>query len=343
MKKTIFVVDDNETNLAMAAGVLEEHYRVITLLSAARIFNLLDKVRPDLILLDIDMPEMNGFEAMGLLKASDLHSTIPVIFLTAFNDVETEAKGISLGAVDFITKPFSTPVLLNRIKNHLQIDELIQERTNELIEKTEQLSRLKNSIVYMMADVVESRDSNTGGHIERTSEYLRILIDAMLKLGVYADEITKWDIDLVISSALMHDIGKIKISDSILNKPGKLTDEEFMIMQAHSIEGGNTIDQMIARTGDGEFLNSAKLSATCHHEKWDGSGYPIGLSGMDIPLHGRIMAIVDVYDALTSERPYKKAYDLDYAMEIIEEGAGNHFDPLIVNVFLKEKDKITGV
>ena len=343
MKKTIFVVDDNLTNLTMAARVLEEHYRVITLSSAKAMFGLLEKIVPDLILLDIQMPEVNGFEAMERLKASEKFSAIPVIFLTGLTETESEAHGISLGAVDFITKPFSQPVLLTRIKNHLQIDELIRERTADLLEKTEQLSKLKNSIVFMMADVVESRDANTGGHIERTSEYMRILLDAMLASGIYTDEIKNWDINMVVCSARLHDVGKIRIPDSILNKPGKLGDDEFQTMKTHSMEGGNIIDLMTLRTGDKEFLRSAKLSATCHHEKWDGSGYPGGLSGESIPLHGRIMAVVDVYDALTSERPYKKAFDPDKAMEIIEEGSGQHFDPVIVKSFLNEKSRLMAV
>ena len=333
MQKTIFVVDDNGTNLSMAENALEKQYRVITLASAERMFSLLEKVIPDLILLDIEMPEMNGFEAMKRLKANDSHAKIPVIFLTALTDAANEAYGIELGAVDFITKPFSEPVLLNRIKNHLHIDKLIRDRT-------EQLVRLQNGIVFTLANLVENRDTNTGGHIDRTTVYTRILIDAMMARGVYADEISDWDLESVISSARLHDIGKVSIPDSILNKPGPLTKEEFDTMKTHSTIGEQIIDQMASRTGESEFLRNAKMSAAYHHERWDGAGYPYGLKETDIPLHGRIMAVVDVYDALTSERPYKKALTDEEAVRIIMDGAGKHFDPNIAKVFYEIKDLI---
>jgi putative two-component system response regulator len=340
MQKTIFVVDDNGTNLSMAEDVLENQYRVMTLTSAVKMFAMLEKVKPDLILLDIEMPEMTGFEAMKRLKTMDSHSEIPVIFLTGLTDKTNEAYGIELGAVDFITKPFSEPVLLNRIRNHLHIDELIRERTEQLRERTIQLMRLQYGIVHALADIVENRDTNTGGHIDRTTVYIKILIDAMLAHGVYADEMCDWNIESVISSARLHDVGKIAISDSILNKPASLTNEEFQTMKSHSAAGERIIDQMVDQTGEAEFLRNARLSAAYHHERWDGSGYPYGLKGKDIPLHGRIMAIVDVYDALTTERPYKKPFTNDEAFDIIMKDAGKHFDPIVADVFCKIKNKI---
>ena len=339
MPKTIFVVDDNITNLSVAEEALENHYAVITLSSALKMFAILEKVTPDLILLDIEMPQMNGFEAMKLLKANDPYAEIPVIFLTAMSDADNEAYGIELGAVDFIAKPFSVPVLLNRIKNHLHIDELIRERTEQLRERTERLSRLQNSIVGTLADIVESRDLNTGGHIERTTVYMKLLLDAMIERGVYAEEISDWNLDLVISSSRLHDLGKISISNNILNKPSSLTRDEYKAIKTHSSEGERIIDQMVDRTGEAEFLHNAKLYAAYHHERWDGSGYPYGLKGTNIPLQGRLMAIVDVYDALTSERPYKRAISSEESVEIIMGGAGKHFDPLIANAFYEMKDQ----
>jgi len=235
--------------------------------------------------------------------------------------------------VDFIMKPFSEPVLLNRIKNHLNIDELIRERT-------EQLVRLQNGIVYTMADLVENRDKNTGGHIDRTSVYMKILIDAMLAQGEYADELLGWDLESVISSARLHDVGKITIPDSILNKPGSLTKEEFEIMKSHSMEGELIIDKAIERTGDAEFLRNAKMIAVYHHERWNGTGYPYGLTETEIPLQGRLMAIIDVYDALVSERPYKKAFTHEEAVKIIMEDSGKHFDPCIAKVFHSVNEQI---
>ena len=257
MLKMIFVVDDSDVYLTMAEEVLEKHYRVMTLPSAARMFALLEKITPDLILLDIEMPDMSGIETLKRLKAGDSHADIPVIFLTGLTDAATEAHGIELGAVDFITKPFSEPVLLNRIKNHLDIDGLIRRRTAQLI-------RLQNGIVYTMADLVESRDKSTGGHIDRTTLYIEILMNAMMARGVYADEMRGWNLEQVASSTRLHDVGKIMIPDHILNKPAPLSKEEFDAMKVHTTEGERIVEQTIFRTGDAEFLLNAKLAAAYH-------------------------------------------------------------------------------
>jgi putative two-component system response regulator len=334
--KTIFIVDDSDTNLSMAEAALENQYDVMTMPSAAGMFALLKKITPDLILLDIEMPEMDGFEALQKLKSDEVYATIPVMFLTGHTDEEVEVRGFKMGAIDFVTKPFSPPVLLNRIKTHLDIDEIIRARTL-------QLHRLQNSIVSVLADMVENRDKGTGSHIERTSVYIKILIDEMKNRGVYLDEISKWDIDKIISSARMHDLGKISISDIIVKKPEKLTDDEFELMKTHVLEGERIIDEIISKTGEGEFLRNAKLFAGYHHERWDGKGYPRGLKGENIPLQGRIMAIVDVYDALVSERPYKKAFSNEEAVRIIMESAGTHYDPEIAAVFFEVKELFKAV
>jgi putative two-component system response regulator len=334
--KTIFVVDDSDTNLTMAETALEDQYRVMTMPSAAAMFALLEKVKPDLILLDIEMPEMNGFEALEILKSRDIWSGIPVMFLTGRTDEDVEVRGFEMGAIDFVTKPFSAPVLHNRIKTHLDIDGIIRDRTA-------QLHRIQNSIVSVLADMVENRDKGTGGHIERTSKYIKILIDQMKVRKVYAEELSKWDVDKIISSARMHDLGKISITDIIVNKPQKLTEDEFALMKTHAMEGERIIDEIISRTGEGEFLRNARLFAGCHHEKWDGSGYPRGLKGEEIPLQGRIMAIVDVYDALVSRRPYKKAFENEDAMTIIMQNSGTHYDPKIAEVFYEVRDLFKSV
>jgi len=330
--KTIFVVDDNDTNLSMAKNVLEGHYRVLTIPSAEKMFRLLEKITPDMILLDIEMPEIDGFEALIRLKSSQLYTDIPVIFLTAYSDDRVEARGFEMGVVDFITKPFSALVLLNRIKTHLNIDELIRERTARI-------RRLQNGIVTVLADVVEERDKETGGHNDRTSAYVKLLIKAMEERGVYADELRGWDMEMVVLSARLHDTGKIHILDTILNKPGKLENEEFEQMKSHTTAGAQIIGRMIEQTGEEEFLNNAKLFAEYHHEHWDGTGYPHGLKETDIPLQGRIMAIVDVYDALVSRRPYKEPLTEEDAINIIAMNASKQFDPKIVQVFLEIKDK----
>ena len=326
MQKTIFVVDDSLSNLSLAEEALEKDYRVVTLASAEKMYSTLDRLIPDLILLDIAMPDESGFDAMKKLKANKNHSEIPVIFLTALTDTFNEALGIELGAVDFITKPFSEPVLLNRVRNHIQIDKIIKE-------STAQLTSLKNSIVLTMSDIVENRDNNTEGHVERIKAYMKTLINSMLNLEIYDEEIRKWDLDSFITSACLHDVGKIRIPGTILNKPGSLTNEEFEIIKTHTSEGERIIEKMIKQTGEAEFLHNAKLVAAYHHERWDGTGYPYGLKGTEIPLPGRIMAIVDAYDAIVSERPYRKAMTHDEAVDIINKESGQHFDPLIVNAF----------
>jgi len=330
--KTIFVIDDSEVNLTKVKQALENEYRVLTFVSAIRMFAVIKKVTPDLILLDIEMPETNGFQILETLKKDTKTAQIPVIFLTASNDEATETHCLEMGALDFITKPFSVPVMLNRIANFLHISDLIKKRTERIME-------LQNNIIYVLANIVENRDQITGGHVDRTSRYIEILIEAMQAQGIYAAEMKNWDLETLTYSARLHDVGKISISDVILNKPGKLTPEEFEIMKTHSAEGERIINQMIERTGDEEFLHQAKLFAGYHHERWNGTGYHHGLSGEDIPLEGRIMAIADVYDALVSERPYKKAFTHEEAVDIIMADSGKQFDPKIAEVFFTVKDK----
>lgn len=326
--KTVFAVDDSDTNLTMVETALEEQYRVITIPSAAKMFEMLEKITPDIILLDIEMPEMDGFETIKKLKTNYLWDKLPVIFLTGRIDEEIEARCLEMGAVDFITKPFSTIVLINRIKTHLNIAQLIRDRTDQLI-------KLQNSIVSVLADMVENRDKRTIGHIDRISLLTQILMDELMAQGIYADETKEWDSEKFIFSSRMHDLGKISISDIILNKPGKLTPDEYEKVKEHATEGERIINEIIARTGEGEHLLNAKLFAAYHHEHWDGTGYPRGLKGKEIPLHGRIMAITDVYDALVTERSYKEALSHDEAVNVIIENAGIQFDPLIVEAFKK--------
>jgi putative two-component system response regulator len=292
--------------------------------------------RPDLILLDILMPEMDGFETIQILKKDYETRDIPVIFLTAKSDPDTETHGFDLGAVDFINKPFSHPVLRKRIEMHLHLDEIVKRRTA-------QLRQMQSSIISVLSNLVEERDKMTGRHIERTQLYIGILIDAMRKSGCYAEEMSIWRLNILLPSAQLHDVGKITISDTILNKPGKLTADEFELMKSHAIEGERIIDRIMKNTSDDGYLWYAKIFAGTHHEKWDGSGYPRGTKGEDIPLQGRILAIADVYDALVSERPYKKPFSHEMAEQIITEGAGSHFDPKIVEVFRAVSDQFREV
>ncbi|MCL2213806.1 MAG: response regulator [Treponema sp.] len=338
--KTIFVVDDNTVNLVTADDTLSCYYNVFTFASASSMFDFLSNTMPDLILLDIMMPDIDGFEALRQIKADKRYAEIPVIFLTSKNDAATEALGFEMGVVDFISKPFSKPVLLNRIKTHLHIEEIITERTAIISEqteilrqRTEKLLRLQNSIVSVLATMVENRDRLTGKHVMRTTEYLKLLVNALIEHGLYSDKINKFNFDTIMASSRLHDLGKIVVTDLILNKPEELTENEFYIIKTHAIEGEKIIDEIINESGEDEFLLNAKIFAGSHHEWWDGTGYPRGLKGEDIPLLGRILAIADVYDALMSDRPYKKAYTHEKAVEIILENKGKQFDPSIVDVF----------
>ena len=326
--KIVFIVDDNETNLMSAKLVLEGKYKSYALPSALKMFKLAEKIVPDLILLDVDMPEVNGFEAMTALKTDERLKAVPVVFLTARHDAESEIRGFEMGALDFINKPFSPPVLIKRIEAHIETDRLIKDSLRSV-------KNIYNATISVIADLVESRDKVTGGHIGRTQKYLAILVNKLAANENFKDEIAGWDKTVLIPSAQLHDMGKITVSDAILNKAGKLTDEEFAKIKAHCIEGEKIIDNISSQTQDDGFLLHAKRFAGTHHEKWNGSGYPRGLKGDEIPLEGRIMAIADVYDALVSTRPYKKPFTHEEAVEIIKKDSGTHFDPRIIEAFIE--------
>jgi putative two-component system response regulator len=343
------MVDDNPTNLRAGKNVLAEYYSVATAPSAEKMFTLLKSNTPALILLDIDMPEMNGYEAIKILKAKEETKDIPVIFLTAKTDTENELTGLDLGAIDYITKPFMPPLLLKRIEVHLLVEtqkKTLESQQKELKnfndnlqkmvdEKTKTVLELQDAILKTVADLVESRDDITGGHIERTQRGVGLLVEGLRDHPVFGKEVADWDIKLLLQSSQLHDVGKIAISDRILQKPGRLDKEEFEEMKKHAAFGVQIIEKIDASTSASNFLKYAKIFAGTHHEKWDGSGYPNGLAGETIPLQGRIMALADVYDALVSERPYKKAFSHAEAVKIIQDGRGTQFDPALTDVFIK--------
>ena len=367
MEKTrnkIIMVDDVRANLTIGRDLLKTFYEVYPVQSAEGLFEILEKVIPHLILLDIEMPGTNGYEAMKMLKADRRFMDIPVIFLTSKDDDKSEMEGFDLGAADYITKPFSGPLLLKRISNQL----LITQQRNELLanqaellanqaalkdyadnleikvkEKTSEVIDLQNAIIATVADLVEFRDEMTGGHIARTQRYLQVIIDEMIRENIYADEVSKWNMDFFHPAAQLHDVGKIGISDTILNKPGKLDAEEIEIMKTHVTIGVDAIERIMSETKENVFLNHALLITGTHHEKWDGTGYPVGLRGLNIPIEGRLMAVADVYDALISERPYKNAFTHEEACKIIEDNAGSHFDPILVELFINVKDKFNQI
>jgi putative two-component system response regulator len=346
-QKTIFLVDDDVTNLEIGNNTLNQLYKIFTMNSGSKLIKMLEKHTPDLILLDVEMPELDGYETIQILKKNEETKYIPVIFLTAQSNVESELKGLSLGAVDYIIKPFSPPLLLKRIEIHLLVESqkkklinysnnleiMVDERTKSLEERTKTVVELKNAFLRTMAELVEYRDDTTGEHIGRTENYMRLMIDSVKNIEKYKDEVLSWDKELVLQSAQLHDIGKIAIKDRILLKSDKLTDEEFNEIKLHVKFGESVIDKIKKFTKERAFLDQAKILISTHHEKWDGSGYPRGLIGEAIPLQGRMMAIADVYDAITSNRPYKRAYTHDEAVEIIVRDKGKHFDPVLVDAF----------
>ena len=347
LRSTIILVDDNLTNLAAGKSILKTFYQVIPVTSAKEMFEALEDVVPDLILLDIEMPEMDGYTAIKKLKEDEFHANIPVIFLTALDDAANEVEGFDLGAADYITKPFSAPMLLKRIEKELlfekqkkdlfktqaELQDNLKNLEQKVNEKIGTVNRLHNAVFDTVVDLVEFRDLYTGGHIVRTQNYVKTLISETVKEGVYADEISGWDMDSILAAAKLHDVGKIAVSDVILGKNAKLEKDEYETMKSHVQAGVDAIDRILRKTGEDDFYNHAIRMAGTHHEKWDGSGYPIGLKGHNIPLEGRLMAIADVYDALISKRQYKEPMAHEDACKIIEDGAGKHFDPLLVGVF----------
>ncbi|MCL1965024.1 MAG: response regulator [Firmicutes bacterium] len=349
-QKKIIAVDDNAVILTIYKNILRPRYEVYTASSAAKMFVLMEKVMPDLILLDVEMPEMNGYETALVLKGSDEFKEVPFIFVSAERDAKSEMEGLNQGALDYIFKPFVNELLLRRVETHLSLINIRQElkalntsMNKIVIAKTDKLWKIQNAVLSIVADLVECRDGVTGGHVSRTQKYLSCLIEKLLEKGVYGDKISSWNMDFALPSAQLHDVGKIGISDAILNKPGKLTDEEFEIIKTHVKIGVAAITRMEQATEDHSFFRHAKVFAGTHHERWDGKGYPNGLAGIEIPLEGRLMAIADVYDALISARPYKKALSYPEAEEIIIDGRGNHFDPQLIDVFSKVSDKFAEI
>ena len=338
------LVDDNMANLKIGKNMLKDVYEVYALPSADKLFACLERVIPDLILLDIEMPTMSGYEVIKILKANERCANIPVVFVTSRNGEMDELEGLALGAVDYVTKPFSTAILQKRIENQLliqrqkaELKDLNENLMNMVKEKTRQIIGLQNSILSTVADLVEFRDDITGGHVTRTQKYVEMLFNQLMEDSIYSDEVLSLEnMDYLLLSAQLHDVGKLSISDTILNKPGKLSPDEFEIMKTHVAKGVEAIERMEKKDeGNAYFLKYAKTFAGTHHEKWDGTGYPLGLKGLAIPLEGRIMAIADVYDALISVRPYKEPLPVDKSAQIIIEGAGTHFDPVLVGLFEK--------
>lgn len=334
---TIFIVDDQKQNIQILAGILGADYNIRFATSGAE---AMDKIStppyPDLILLDIMMPQMSGYEVCRILKNRPATASIPVIFVTALNELENETEGFNAGGVDYITKPVRPAIVKARVAAHLALydqrkglDWLVKERTKEL-----QMTR--DATIYGLAGLAETRDNETGKHIRRTQLYVEALARHLHQHSRYSDQLNEQMIDILAKSTPLHDIGKVGIPDRILLKPGKLDESEFEIMKTHVLIGQAAISKAESAL-DGApstFLASAGEICASHHEKFNGTGYPLGLKGTEIPLTGRIMAICDVYDALISRRVYKPPFPHSQAVEIIKKERSEHFDPVIVDAFL---------
>jgi putative two-component system response regulator len=314
----ILAVDDEATNLQLLRQILQEQYRLLFAKDGARALELAHKEKPDLVLLDVMMPGMSGYEVCAALKANPATAAIPVIFVTALTEADDEVEGFEAGAVDYITKPVSPPIVRARVRTHLSLVRM------------EELRATRLEIVQRLGLAAEYKDNETGLHVIRMSHFSRIL---GLAAGMSENEA-----DDLLHAAPMHDVGKIGIPDSILQKPGPLDPDEWKIMQSHATIGA----EIIGEHPNG-MLALARNIALTHHEKWDGSGYPKGLAGEAIPLEGRITAIADVFDALTSVRPYKKAWSEEDALAFLVEQKGRHFDPALVDLFIGQMPAIRAI
>lgn len=334
MENTILIIEDTEENIDILVDLLYQEFHLLVAVDGHKGIELAKNNLPDLILLDVMMPGLNGYDVISLLKSQEETKHIPVIFLTALSEDRDEAYGIDLGAIDYIKKPFNPSIVYARIKNYMSLKNYQNQLEDMVLERTIELEHTKDVIIKTMGILAEFRDAETGSHIQRTQYYVMSLAKYIRRNESYKAQLTDEVIQALFKSSPLHDIGKIAIPDVILRKPDKLTDEEFEIMKQHTVGGKQAIES-IANDLPGElFIQYASEIAYTHHEKWDGSGYPRGLSGESIPISGRIMAIADVYDALISERVYKPAFSHEKAKEIIVSDSGKHFDPMLVEAFL---------
>jgi len=355
MDTTILIVDDFQLNIDILAATLSDEYHILEATSGEKAIDVLQHSDPDLVLLDLDMPGIDGFGVLEFIKSQPRLTNVPVIFVTGEHDTEQEAKGLSLGAVDYVKKPYDAVVVNFKVKNHLELKSLrdglelqVKKRTEQLEEITKQLAASREAIIMGMSLMSESHDKVTGDHIMRMKEFTRILSENISE--AYPD---KLDPDMARQITLyspLHDVGKVAISDAILKKTGKLTPEEFDIMKSHTLEGASLLrktDDFLQDHRQGNDIRVAIEIAESHHEKYDGTGYPHGLVGEAIPISARIVALADIYDALRSPRPYKDAFTHKEAFGIIVTGDdrvnNNHFDPKVLNAFVTTADKFNKI
>ncbi|HIJ90449.1 MAG: two-component system response regulator [Desulfobulbaceae bacterium] len=336
VKPKILIADDVPENIDVLMGSLGGEYAIIAAKDGEKALALArQEPRPDLILLDVMMPRMDGYEVCRLLKADPATAAIPVLFITALDSYEEESKGLALGALDYIAKPFQPDLVKARVANHLELKRHRDHLEELVADRTRELTLTRDVTIFTLANLAEARDPETGGHIRRTQTYVRLLAEKLAELPRFASILDTRAIELLYKTAPLHDVGKVGVPDAILLKPGKLTDEEFEEIKKHTSYGRDALAGGVRELGESSFLGYAMEIAYSHHEKWDGSGYPLGIKGEEIPLSGRLMALADVYDALISKRVYKPPFPHAKAVAIIKDGRGTHFDPLLVDTFFE--------
>lgn len=351
-RPTILVVDDTPDNLTLISSLLKDAYRVKVANSGAKALKFVQgDNKPDLILLDIMMPGLSGYDVIKELKAHAETRGIPVIFLTAMSEAADERKGLELGAADYITKPISPPIVLARVKTQLQnkaATDFLKDQNSflegEVAKRTRELSAIQDVTILAMASLAETRDSDTGNHIRRVQFYAKALAEKLKTHPRFTHYLTERTIDLLFKSAPLHDIGKVGIPDRILLKPGRLTADEYEIMKTHTTLGRQAIEHAERQLGiQVDFLRLAKEIAYYHQEKWNGSGYPTGVGGDDIPISARLIALADVFDALISRRVYKAGMPHQEAVEVIKASKGTHFDPDVVDAFVAVQSEFAAI
>ena len=341
MKRTkILIVDDVDINREILIDILSSEYELL------QGENGLDAVEMAMahsneiaiILLDVMMPEMNGFEALEILKGNAITKDIAVIMITAANSTQNEMAGLRLGACDFISKPFNRDVVKMRISSQMKICNFTYNMNQLVSNKVAQIEHVQEVVIDLLANLVECRDLESGWHIQRTRYLVKLLIEKLIQTGKLDPSLHFSDVNFIVNAVVLHDVGKIGIPDNILQKPDKLTPEEFETMKSHTIIGSEIANKLLDVQSP-VYVRHIQDICLYHHEKWDGTGYPHGLSGEEIPYSARLMAIVDVYDAMTSKRVYKPALPHETTMEIIRESAGKHFDPVLAEVFYEFRDE----
>lgn len=331
---SIVIIDDSKLKQLFLTDVLRSDFTVFAFSSENEAVARLGDIRPQCILTDTERPGEDGFATLRHLKENPQTAGVPVILITSSEDGDTERRALEEGVVDFVGNKFAPAIIRNRVRNQVELYGYRCRLEERVEEKTRGIQELQDAIMMVLSDLVECRDTMTSGHAVRTRSYVERLIRQLQEDGSYAEALTQAMVRDIIRAAPLHDIGKVGIRDAVLNKPGRLTPEEFEDMKRHTVLGAQAIKHAMETVHDNTFLTVLRDITFSHHERWDGTGYPLGLRGATIPLPGRIMAIPDVYDALVSERPYKKPYPHARAVDIIREGVGSHFDPRIGAAFL---------